>query len=206
MQNCEGSRELEEQCASYCFKAVRPFMDYVKVLQKKVEEADEPITQRFDSRFDKLDSFLAKQNSTTLAKLESIEKKLKEGIPKVSPINLAVGKYKKIGDKYYYIEKNLKVNWFVAGNICRTMGSHLVSFQSPYEFNAVIDYLHPKIDYWIDLNDLGAEGQFRSIVTGFKPQFDNWHSGEPNDSRLGEHCCDLWYKNEQHLMTLIAWT
>lgn len=51
-----------------------------EVLQQEVQDTDKSITQRFDTRFDKLNSFLAKQNLTTLPKFDSIEEKQKEVI------------------------------------------------------------------------------------------------------------------------------
>lgn len=185
---------------------LNPLLDRSNELQNKVEAGD---TNEKSNILKKLESFESQlngiaintqnQNSRALAKLDSIEEKLGELRP-ISTKNITVGKFEKIGVKYYFIEQNEKVNWFVAGDICRTMGAHLVSFQNQCEFNEVVSRLRSNTSYWIDLNDLGTEGQFRSVVTGYKPRYQKWHDDEPNNGRFEEHCCDLWYNKQLHLM------
>lgn len=186
---------------------LNPLLDRTNELQNKVEAGDTneksnilKKLESFESRLNGIEMNTQNQSSGVLAKLDSIEAKLEELRPKVSTNNNTVGKFEKIGDKYYLIEQNEKVNWFVAGDICRTMGAHLVSFQNQWEFNAVVSRLRAGTSYWIDLNDLGIEGQFRSVVTGYKPRYQKWHDDEPNNGRSDEHCCDLWYNDQLHLM------
>lgn len=207
-QSSDDEGELLEVCGSYCLNALNPLLDRTNELQNKLEAGD---TNEKSNILKKLESFESRLNGieintqchnskALLSKLDSIEGKLEELRPKVSTKNNTAGKFEKIGDKYYYIEHNEKVNWFVAGDICRRMNAHLVSFESEWEFNDVVSRLRSNISYWIDLNDLGEEGQFRSVVTGYRPQFQSWHDDEPNNGRSEEHCGDLWYNKQLHLM------
>lgn len=193
-------------CGSYCLNVLNPLLDRIKELQNPVEAGNEndklnilKTLENFESRLKNIEINTQNQSSNSLLKFDSIEDKLEEVRRKVVTKTATVGKFERIGHKYYYIEHREKVNWFVAGDICRTMGGHLVSFKNWREFSKVRDQLQGNNDYWIDLNDLGTEGQFRSVDTGFMPEFTYWHWGEPNNGK-DEDCVDLWYKDSKHYM------
>lgn len=162
------------------FSNIENQVEQIQSLEKKLNE--------------KLDKHLKSFESRVNSNIKSILEKFDAINPSVvQPL------FKLIASKYYYIEHEKQCNWFVAGDKCREMGGHLVSFQNQEEFDAVKTQLKSGVDYWIDFNDLGAEGEFVSMVTGLKPKFTNWHNGEPNGQR-SEHCGDLWYYNNKHLM------
>ncbi|KAH8412033.1 hypothetical protein KR222_007092, partial [Zaprionus bogoriensis] len=105
----------------------------------------------------------------------------------------------KIGLKYYYIAHNDKVNWFEAGEKCRSMGGNLVNFLNDEELQTLAVHLKTDFSYWIDLNDLGTEGEYRSTATGRAPHFIHWQSGNPNNL-WNEDCVELWYHHGKYLM------
>ncbi|KAH8263445.1 hypothetical protein KR044_009201, partial [Drosophila immigrans] len=107
----------------------------------------------------------------------------------------------KIGSKYYYIEESENLNWFQALHKCRVLGGQLVSIKNLSEMNAIISKLEPGKNYWIDITDLAVEGEFRSIQTGLKATYLNWHRDNPNNYRNNEHCGELWFLDNKHLMS-----
>lgn len=167
-------------------------------------------------------------NTSTLQKIDSVEKRLETEAAKIDNLNtslraqiddiarsiadslsktksevqagvITVRKntpdkvFTKIGSKYYYIEQNEKINWFAAVQKCLALGTHLASIQSQAELNALLPHLQTSTNYWIDLNDLAAEGIFLSIVNGLAPTFLNWHTGNPSNSNGNEHCGELHF-------------
>ncbi|KAH8271730.1 hypothetical protein KR044_002940, partial [Drosophila immigrans] len=108
--------------------------------------------------------------------------------------------YQKIGSKYYYIEETEEVNWFGALHKCVLIGGHLVSFKNVGEFNAVKVKLQSKKHYWIDINELAKQGEYISVATGRKATYYNWMAGEPNNQKNAEHCGQLYFHKNAHLM------
>ncbi|KAH8307163.1 hypothetical protein KR044_006359, partial [Drosophila immigrans] len=99
--------------------------------------------------------------------------------------------FKKILDKYYYIEENTTVNWFTAMHNCRKLGGDLVNFQNDKEFDAVANELNVLKCYWIDLHDHAQQFKFDSITTGQPASFLRWGRVEPNNLGGNEHCVQL---------------
>ncbi|KAH8263443.1 hypothetical protein KR044_009199 [Drosophila immigrans] len=108
--------------------------------------------------------------------------------------------FEKVGSKYYYIEQSANVNWFQAAHKCRTLNGHLVSIKNLSEFNEIVSKLQPGKHYWIDINDLGTKGEYRSITTGHVATYFNWHGNNPDNSRNVEHCVELRFDHFKHLM------
>lgn len=105
--------------------------------------------------------------------------------------------FKKIGSKFYYFEENELLNWYAAANKCTELGAHLASIQNQEEFDAIATMLNRYKWYWIDVNDLSQEGEFRSLTTGRLAQFLNWYPGHnPNNMGGIEHCAHLWTRND----------
>ncbi|XP_034106648.1 C-type lectin 37Db-like [Drosophila albomicans] len=171
-QTCLESKKLDETCGSYCFKVVKQLLGHTNSLQKQVNGQE---------------SELKKETLERFANMEQQLRSLKEDIEKPKQnLNEETVKefqklYEKIGSKYYYIERQHKINWFAAVHKCHEHGSHLASIQNQQEFNA----LGPKLKgdhYWIDINDLGHKGVYRSHTTGQATPYFNWYNGEPNNN------------------------
>ncbi|XP_060656257.1 C-type lectin 37Db [Drosophila nasuta] len=108
--------------------------------------------------------------------------------------------YEQIGSKYYYIERSTERTWLGAHHKCRAIGGHLLSINNKNEFDAINRNLDEEYNYWIDINDLTKEGEFLSVATGRKATYFNWHENEPNNKDGFEHCGELNYGYDKHLM------
>ncbi|XP_023160798.2 C-type lectin 37Db isoform X1 [Drosophila hydei] len=97
-----------------------------------------------------------------------------------------------IGDKVYYIEESLSVNWFHAGNLCRQLNGFLVNLESEQELLALSAHLHPAKSYWLSLYELAIPGVYASQATGKDAQFLRWSAGQPDNIGGVEHCVELW--------------
>lgn len=108
--------------------------------------------------------------------------------------------FTQIGSKYYYIERHESCNWHSAVHKCLALGAHLVSLQSQDELDALQPLLDRTRRYWIDINDIGDEGNFLSIVDGLPPTFERWHQKNPSNSKKSEDCGELHSFGDDFLM------
>ncbi|KRF98767.1 uncharacterized protein Dwil_GK27002 [Drosophila willistoni] len=108
--------------------------------------------------------------------------------------------FTQIGNKFYFIETEVKKNWHDAYATCRQMGAHLISLNSADERIAVTKFLQDnKIDtfYWTSGNDLRQQGNHVWFPTTDTVDVDIWYPGEPNNVAGKEHC-DI-YRYDIHL-------
>lgn len=148
------------------------------------------IENKCEDRFKSIESELKQNLQSIFNKFDAIEQKLKRLVPGPN--------FKRIGSKYYYFEHDKKVDWVDARRNCQNMFGRLATFDSEKEFNDVRAQLKNE-DYWIGLNDLEVEGQFRT-VDDLVPLFTRWHRWEPSDGWSNEDCGQLKYFERQHLM------
>lgn len=157
-------------------------VENIKQFQGRLDTLEQKLDKKLDNIVKSTETTLQEQVAVLLAKLNEIHKVKKERKVHVrAPL-------KKIGSKYYYIENTIQVNWFLAAHKCLEYGGHLASIQSSSEVSALNSHLETFTDYWIDLNDLGKEGEFLSATTGIKPSYLNFKKGEPNNVGNVEHC------------------
>ncbi|XP_062131315.1 accessory gland protein Acp29AB-like [Drosophila sulfurigaster albostrigata] len=185
--NCEESRELESACGKYCFKVVKPFLDYMKILQSRADEIED---KRQSNTLENLTDSIDELRKTVNEEFKSINREMSSRHVETIPEKLLLLEQKsqapteqlfqKIGAKYYYIENSKTLNWFAAWHECLKMDAHLVSLQSEAERNALISKL-TESTYWIDVNDIETEGEYISLKTGEQAPFLKWDSGEPNN-------------------------
>ncbi|KAH8307201.1 hypothetical protein KR044_007489, partial [Drosophila immigrans] len=187
--SCIKSREMDESCGSYCFTIVKPILEHTASLQKQVNVQDSQLKKEMLAKFADMEQQLKTlQDDATKPKQNSFDVAKKE-FQKL---------YEKIGSKYYYIERRHRMNWFAAAHKCHEHGSHLASLQNPHDFNA----LAPKLmgdHYWIDINDLGNKGVYRSHTTGQAAPYFNWYNGEPNNNG-NERCVALEERGEKTVL------
>ncbi|KAH8249244.1 hypothetical protein KR032_007583 [Drosophila birchii] len=102
--------------------------------------------------------------------------------------------FEKFGSKSLYFEINRRMNWFAAGNTCRSMGGHLINIRDSQELNEMFSYQNYSSNkhYWIDINDLAQEDQYVSSFSGRDAPFTKWAVTEPNDFNDVEDCVDLY--------------
>lgn len=131
---------------------------------------------------------------------KKMERKLNDLVERVEKREkLVTEPFEKIGSKYYYIDDKIELNWYDAVSKCTRLGGHLVSLVNEDEFNLIVKKLK-KTYYWIDINDLGKEGEYISLSTGRNPKFLKWMKGEPNNIQHDEYCVELKLWNGVYAM------
>ncbi|XP_034669497.1 CD209 antigen-like protein E [Drosophila subobscura] len=200
-QHCDVD-ESEHKCGGYCYAAVKPALEYLAILQKRVAsyEANQPADTAskillIDEKLKTLEGQTAIQEELLNSKIQKLEQQLasvQETISKLKP--KVFEPFKKIDSKYYYIEHENKKTWHGALKKCLEMGAQLASVQNENEMKALRSRLKPHQKYWIDLNDLDKEGEFISATTGVKGTFFHWYKGEPNNFANSEDCVDLTFE------------
>ena len=89
-----------------------------------------------------------------------------------------------------YVVFHKLVGQMMARLLCSVIG-HLMVVDSKQELDALI--LKPNTHYWIDLNDIENEGNWKSSLTG-NAGFIRWRMNEPSNST--EEDCGILYENE----------
>ncbi|SPP82378.1 C-type lectin domain family 4 member M-like [Drosophila guanche] len=107
--------------------------------------------------------------------------------------------FQKLGSKFYYFERNEKLNWTDARDRCQELGSHLASLQDQQEFDLVTKDLYDVYYYWIDVNDIETEGVYMSSTTGKQANFLKWRQ-IPDDWKGNEDCVELAYESKANAM------
>ena len=88
------------------------------------------------------------------------------------------------------------LSWFDAEEHCNNEGGKLVEIDSEEENTALVDeinrrgYSDRNMHFWIGLNELEVDGDWRLASNGLEPTYLNWHAGEPNEEG-SEHCARL---------------
>lgn len=177
---------------------MQPILEHTKFLQREYDERngnkETSIEKKFQDILQELQT-QAKSLQTQAERLQNIE----ENLARSRSSTLDTYPFRKIGEKYYYFENNRKINWFAAHHYCLTLGAHLASVQSKAEIDALtIESKH--LYYWIDLNDLSIEGEFRSSATGKIATYLNWAPNEPNNAGTDEDCVVLVTSNSGKYM------
>ncbi|XP_037708511.1 C-type lectin 37Da-like [Drosophila subpulchrella] len=114
-----------------------------------------------------------------------------------NPHNLAINSspFIKIHEGYYYFGQD-SVNWYVAYENCRKLGSELVAFESNQEFDAVIGYIGRNLErrkFWTSGNDLGKTGTHKWFSNAQHINLNRWASGQPDNYKGVEHCIQFGY-------------
>ncbi|XP_037709780.1 CD209 antigen-like protein E [Drosophila subpulchrella] len=192
------------QCGNFCMTSLAPMLNHIRQHQdawaandhliKKTEERlnrieglltalkylrqkgpEDTWPQDFKARLDRLET----QQGDLLKKLDKFDRKI------VPP------KFELIGSRFFYIEGETRKNWSAAANTCRQMGAQLAVIRNEEEWKALKAKLPRNLIYWLDLNDLETEGEFKSSATGKLAPFFKWRAGQPNNSNGSQHCVDI---------------
>ncbi|KAH8297892.1 hypothetical protein KR018_000392, partial [Drosophila ironensis] len=108
-------------------------------------------------------------------------------------ISIDLSPFIQIENGLYHFGKDL-VNWFVAYENCRKLGSDLVTFETDEEFDAVTAHLkdfHTK--HWTSGNDLGKTGNHNWFSNGKRMNTNRWAPNQPDNSGGKEHCIHMGY-------------
>lgn len=166
-------------------------LEHTKFLQREQDER----SRQTEGSTEKILREIQQELQAQAKRIESVE----ENIRKFSSTALNTQPFRKIGEKYYYFEERLMGTWSEAENYCLSVGGHLASVQSKSEIDALVEQSIQHF-YWLDLNDLSVEGQFRSATTGKNATYLNWAPNEPNDASNDEDCVILVAYNKNNNM------
>ncbi|KAH8328283.1 hypothetical protein KR067_007662, partial [Drosophila pandora] len=101
----------------------------------------------------------------------------------------------KIGNSHYFFESKKETNWFDAYEYCRSMDTHLITFETMDEWNLISEYMKDKEltnFYWTSGTDLANHGKHKWFSNGKPIKLNIWRIGEPNNFGGNEHC-DAFY-------------
>ncbi|XP_041674398.1 accessory gland protein Acp29AB-like [Drosophila eugracilis] len=143
-QNSDGSvcllTDPPKQCGEFCLTALKPLIDHIAMHQEQWKNSD--ILKINETRV-KLDRILERQETWSLKTI----------IPPG---------FEKIGNRYFYVEKNHHQNWFSASKTCLQMGGQLAVIQDEAELTDLRARITHDTSYWLDINDLVNEGDYVS--------------------------------------------
>ncbi|KAH8249443.1 hypothetical protein KR032_009609 [Drosophila birchii] len=107
-------------------------------------------------------------------------------------------KFKKIGQRHFYIESDKSASWFAAMNICRQLGGDLAIPLNDEERLAIVAKLTGS-DYWLGINNLAKDDEYVSLVTGKPAPLLKWDDGQPEKKHdQGPEYCVLLKKKLMH--------
>lgn len=144
-------------------------------LQKRTEACEAAVTIARIALTDKrLDTF-----GVPLTMSQDRENNSRLLLPAAGNLTKKAETFIQLGSKYYYIEKELKLNWHEALDKCHKMGGHLASPQNQEEIDAFNQRLSGLHRYWIDVTSQFKEDEYVSVTKGTKANFLRWAEGEP---------------------------
>ncbi|KAH8368558.1 hypothetical protein KR084_012907 [Drosophila pseudotakahashii] len=208
--------DAPSQCGAFCLSALRPLFDHNHKMRRRLavieENGKRAVTKEdFDARLDEVRDQLRAGLTEVQTKMQNYQElqTLKTEVQKIlerqsgdfpKPLLETLERvafnippeFEKIGNRYFYIENNNKLNWTEAGTKCHQMGGYLAAIQNPDELNALTAKLEKNTDYWLGINDIKEEGQFVSSASRKPAPYLNWSQGEPNNVQEGEDCVLLF--------------
>ncbi|XP_065364681.1 lectin subunit alpha-like [Calliphora vicina] len=108
--------------------------------------------------------------------------------------------YKENDFSPFFIETEIKYNWFEAWNECSAKNMSLVAVDTKEKNAALVKILSTKFDkhsnIWIGGNDLSDNGSFIWYPTGKRFEFTNWSEGNPDHYTNLEHCVHYFDRTE----------
>ncbi|XP_011204687.3 C-type lectin 37Db [Bactrocera dorsalis] len=110
--------------------------------------------------------------------------------------------FEKVGNKHYFINGDLKINWFESSEYCRSIGGNLANIASLDEYLALEKYILARgigSPLWFDGNDLANEGRYMSHSTGQPIVFTKWYPNNPDNSG-DEDCLEVCIHGKTLLM------
>ncbi|XP_017050032.1 accessory gland protein Acp29AB [Drosophila ficusphila] len=198
-----------KQCGEFCLTVLQPILDHIAKHQEQWSNCSVRQAGELLARLDKIESLqsaihvkqkvlqaswespaLPKDFEERLERIEGRQAELLKGISKVDRKTVPA-RFELIGSRFFYVEEELRRNWSSAAITCRRRGAQLAVIEGEEELKALRTRLNKERSYWLDINDLDTEGQFKSSATGKEPPFYKWRAGQPNNFDGKQHCVDL---------------
>jgi len=142
--------------------------DFEAALQRKTEEIQSKMNsdllaleKRFESKMQILQARLEDQGIQDRSK--NLPDKFSENSSKI--LN---EEYVLIGGKYYFIERNIKLDHNAAAKKCCQRGGYLVTIQTEEELNSLQGKLKFNEEYWVDSNNQNKKNYWGTFVSWSK--------------------------------------
>ncbi|KAH8352755.1 hypothetical protein KR084_006179 [Drosophila pseudotakahashii] len=145
------------------------------------------IAQDFEHKLSRTEANLERKLEAMQSRMDSQLTAIKETLSSLNRNRIPPG-FERIGERYFYIEEDVKLNWTDAEDACRRMGGHLASIQSREKFDAITAKLDSSEKYFLGINDRAVMGKFVSEASGRRASFFKWYPGEPKSTNDREHC------------------
>jgi len=188
--------------------------DQHKGIQKSIKDhstEEKTLLENIEMRLGKIEDHIAEINQTqfqqwsilevgspqdfkaVLDRMEELQMYMQRKIANQQSVKImkkaliGMANFKRIGTRYFYIETEVRQNWYTAKETCREMGGYLASIKDYSELEELDKKLIKLEHYWLGINDLNTEGEYVSEATGKKATYLTWRSGEP-DNLVDEDC------------------
>jgi len=188
--------------------------DQHKGIQKSIKDhstEEKTLLENIEMRLGKIEDHIAEINQTqfqqwsilevgspqdfkaVLDRMEELQMYMQRKIANQQSVKImkkaliGMANFKRIGTRYFYIETEVRQNWYTAKETCREMGGYLASIKDYSELEELDKKLIKLEHYWLGINDLETEGKYVSEATGKKATYLAWRSGEP-DNLVDEDC------------------
>ncbi|XP_052837976.1 accessory gland protein Acp29AB-like [Drosophila gunungcola] len=171
-----------EKGGEYLFNETQGVLDRIEghqeVIRKQLMALQDRIESQLTELLDKMD-----QEVKIMSQKKSLEEAVNalrhslesKEVPKKGTFH---PQFEKVGSRYFYIEKNVGLDWFSAARRCREMGGHLAAPKDEDELNLIRQKLDSR-RYWLDINDLPNKDEYISLASGEAAPFLKWNKGEP---------------------------
>ncbi|KAH8317610.1 hypothetical protein KR074_001848 [Drosophila pseudoananassae] len=203
-----GVQDPPKQCGEFCLLLLKPLTNHISYHQEEWNKCNtinnqtqvalgtmmdkQTILQAGVTGIEALENIISQKLQELLKTTESLNNKIEEHFSKIENTLLKI-KFQSLGSKHFYIEKNMLVDWKTAESKCREMGGQLATIENEDELDIIIKELKADTSYWIDINDIQAEGKFISSVTGKSPTYFKWHLNRPVVEPNNEEDCVFLY-------------
>ncbi|KAI8034947.1 hypothetical protein M5D96_012294, partial [Drosophila gunungcola] len=160
-----------EKGGEYLFNETQGVLDRIEghqeVIRKQLMALQDRIESQLTELLDKMD-----QEVKIMSQKKSLEEAVNalrhslesKEVPKKGTFH---PQFEKVGSRYFYIEKNVGLDWFSAARRCREMGGHLAAPKDEDELNLIRQKLDSR-RYWLDINDLPNKDEYISLASVFE--------------------------------------
>ncbi|KAH8282599.1 hypothetical protein KR054_008618 [Drosophila jambulina] len=203
----EGSvcllEDPKNQCGSFCLSVLKPLLDHIakhqdqlNILAKQQEnlvsngnetlnKLESIISQDLGARLDRMEWKLIEKITESQQISESQVKGLREQLSSLqnsTEFKYIPSNFEKIGNRFFYIERSIKLNWFAASDTCRRVGGQLAIIENEEERIAVAAKVNDPgaVGFWLDIHNLANSSEYTSSATGTVAPFIKWGRNQPN--------------------------
>uniref|UniRef100_A0A6P4FE69 Accessory gland protein Acp29AB-like n=1 Tax=Drosophila rhopaloa TaxID=1041015 RepID=A0A6P4FE69_DRORH len=189
-----GRQRHEKDAGLVIFNETQGVLDRILGHQQVIEKQLKAVHYKVESQIKKLLA-LMEQKVNIVSEQISLQVAINAlycslEVKSVSKYGTIHSQFEKLGSRYFYIETNVRMDWFSAASTCRGMGGHLATPKDEDELHVLRQKLDSKW-YWLDISDLAKKDEYISLVSGEIAPFLKWNEGEPNKNP-DTHCIYIY--------------